>query len=223
MTTGNVTRRSPIHDLLESHHPEWQLCAGVTFAWRYKPDDVERAAMRVLGLCDLSPLPKLGMRGPGAADWLREQGCAAPESIHDTGRLPDGGWIVRMGADELFLESGSACQTVPQLDASLGRGTGEVVRVERQEATFLVTGTRALDLFAQTCAIDFRAAAALRAVLTRVAGISCIVLPELVDDVPRYRIWLDSTYAASLWESLDEICLELGGQRIGAGAAGGFG
>ncbi len=223
MTTTSPTRPSPIHQILKSHHPQWRTTAGALFAWRYQKDDGEQRAMRDLGLCDLSPLAKLGVRGPAAAAWLQDQGIAAFDSIYDAQRLADGGWGVRTGANDFFFESGSECHVLAALDEALGRGTPEVVRVERQEATFLLTGSKTPELFAQTCAIDFREAVPGRVLMTRVAGVNCVILPEGTREVPRYRIWVDASYAVSLWEMLYEICHELGGQLIGAEAAGGLG
>src|SRR5207249_9754250 len=91
-----------------------------------------------------------------------------------------------------------------------------VYRIEREEATFLLTGTRALEVLAQVCSIDFLTAARRRLVLTRAAGISCGILPEALGEVPVFRLWMDGGYAVFLWETLVEIAEELGGKVIGA-------
>lgn len=210
------TRVSPIHDALLKHRPEWRECGDAQIAWRYDSADAQDAALRMLGLCDLSPLAKLGLKGPNASTWLQEQGAPLPVSIYEALHLDDGGWIVRLGNDEFYLESGLRGEVLSHLDANLGRGRPGIARVERQEATFLLTGSRALEVLAQTCGINFREVPAKRLVMTRIAEVNCSVLPEGGDDLPRYRLWVDPTYAIALWDSLEQISRELGGQLVGA-------
>ena len=216
------TRVSPIHDALLQHRPEWRDCGDARIAWRYDSVDAKDAAVRMLGLCDLSPLSKLGLKGPNASAWLQEQGAPLPASVFESLHLDDdndgGGWIVRLGSDEFFLESGLRGDLLPQLDANLGRGLPGITCVERQEATFLLTGSRVLEVLAQTCGINFRKVPAKRLVMTRVAEVNCSVLPEGGDDLPLYRLWVDPTYAIALWDSVEQISRELGGQLVGASA-----
>src|SRR5205823_13530450 len=65
-------RLSPIHHLLEARGAQWGLLDGTPIALRFGPDEIERAALPLLGLCDVSALRKLGVKGPGAEGWLRE-------------------------------------------------------------------------------------------------------------------------------------------------------
>jgi len=216
-------RLSPIHDELQQLRPEWRECGDAQIAWRYDSADPNESAMHTLGLCDLSPLAKLGVKGPNASAWLQQQGLQLPASIIEAlyladGEKDEGGWIVRLGSDEFFLESGLHGNVLSHLDANLGRGRPGISRVERQEATFLLTGSRTLEVLAQTCGIDFREAPAKRLVMTRIAGVNCSVLPEAADDLPRYRLWVDPTCAMALWDSLEQISRELGGQLVGASA-----
>ena len=53
--------------------------------------------------------------------------------------------------------------------------------------------------------------------MTRVAGVSCCVFPDTIGGIPAYRIWVDTSYALYLWETLVEICESVGGGVIGAG------
>ena len=209
---------SPVHDALLEYRPEWRECGGARIAWHYRSAAANDAALPALGLCDLSPLAKLGLTGPHASAWLQQQGVPLPESIYDALRLDDNGWIVRFGRDEFFLESGLGSELISKLDANLGRGRPGIARVERQEATFLLTGARALEVLAQTCGIDFRELPPKQLVISRVAGVNCCLLPEGDDKLPCYRIWVDPTYAVALWDSLAQISAELGGRLVGAAA-----
>lgn len=55
-------------------------------------------------LLDLSPLPRLGLRGPGTSAWLAGQGCLPPETIHRSAEA-EGMTIVRLGAEEVVILS----------------------------------------------------------------------------------------------------------------------
>src|SRR4051812_43864541 len=97
-------RRSPVHDLLASHNPQWGRVAGAPVAVRFGPGEEESA--RELALCDLSALPKLGLKGSGAEGWLRQQQVEVPAATYDTARLSDGGLIARLGGADFLLEGG---------------------------------------------------------------------------------------------------------------------
>jgi sarcosine oxidase subunit gamma len=209
-------RVSPIHESLQQYRPEWRECGDARIAWRYDSAAADDDAVRTLGLCDLSPLAKLGLKGPNASVWLQEQGATLPASIFEALHFIDDGWIVRLGSDEFLLENGFEGDWIAQLDANLGRGRPGVTRIERQEATFLITGTRAPEVLAQSCGINFHEVPEIRLVITRVAGVNCSILTEGGNDLPRYRLWVDPTYAVALWNSLEQISRELGGQVVGA-------
>ena len=70
---------------------------------------------------------------------------------------------------------------------------------------------------AQTCGLDLREPVASRVVLTRVAGVSTIVLPERIRDEAGFRLWVDPSYAHYLWHQLVKISESLGGRVVGAG------
>jgi sarcosine oxidase subunit gamma len=188
-------------------------------AVRFDADEAEPAPMQTLGLCDLSGLTKLGVKGRHAGNWLSGQGVDVPATIYESLPLDDGGLIVRLGTDEFVLESGLADDDnrVATLATRLDPIEDHVYRIERQDATFLLVGLRALDVLAQTCGVNLREAARRHLVLTRVAGVSCAIFPDLVGENHCYRLWVDYSYAGYLWETLEQICDDLGGRVIGAG------
>ncbi len=200
-------RRSPVHHLLEPTATVWGRLAGAPVALRLGPAEEESAAAKALALCDVSALPKVGIRGPAAEAFLRGQGVELPPATYDV--LPHaGGLVVRLGSADFFFEGGdmSRFDTMPP----------GVYRVERQDATFLLCGSRALEVLAQLCSYDFRAAPR-RLVLTRAGGVNCGVLPDQVNGIALFRFWVDPTFAVSFWEMLAEIAGELGGRVVGAG------
>lgn len=211
-----VTRRSPIQHLLEARGAELREFNDSCFAVRIQPEEVEAQASETLAMCDLSGLQKLGVKGRDADDWLRSNGTNVPAGIFETAELPESGVIVRVGADEFFLEEGIGSAMVKTLSTKVDSHDGEMYRVEHEEATFLLVGTRADKVLAQTCGINFRKVAAHQVVFTRVAGVSCGVYQNSTVN-PAWRFWVDPAYAEYLWETLVEICESLDGQVIGVG------
>lgn len=204
-------RRSPVHDLLVARDARWGRVAGAPIPICFGPGEDEAA--RDLAVCDLSALPKLGFKGPGAEGWLSQQHVEVPPATYDTARLSDGGVIARLGKADFFLEGGPSNGVLPRMAPA----AADVYRAERQEATFLLTGGRALRVLARLSSFDFATAAPHRLVLTRAGGINCGVLPDRVGDIPVYRLWVDFTYAASFWEETTGIAEGLGGRVVGAG------
>jgi len=160
---------------------------------------------------DASSLAKLGLKGPLAAQWLQEQNISVPRQSLSTGPIEGGGLIARLGTEEFLLESGRGNQLIAELESRLGSGHSGVYRVERQDATFLLSGVRVLEVFAQTCGVNFRELPAGQVIFTRVAGVSCTILPQSVGELTTYRLWVDPSFAADLWHSLYEITADLGG------------
>lgn len=212
-----LTRHSPIRHLLETRQAQWGRVGGMEVAMRMDSVERELERMKTLGLCDLSCFTKLGVKGRHAATWLRDRNVAVPSDVYGCQRLPDGGFVVGWGTDEFFLESGIENKTVPALVAELGSRADNVFRVPREDATFMIVGSRSLDALAETCAVDLRIAAEHNLILTRVAGVSCGILPETLGDQRAYRLWFDPSYAVYLWETLVAICEDHGGGTIGAG------
>lgn len=161
-------------------------------------------------LQDIGASRKLGLKGSGAEPCLREQGIVPPSEILGAAQFSNGGWIVRLGAAEFFLERGDFGHAWDRLESKLSSHPPGVYRIPRSEATLLLTGADSKLLLAQTCGIDFRKAELHKVVYSRVAGVSCGILPECADEL-RFRVWVDYTYFPYLWETLAEITSELGG------------
>jgi hypothetical protein len=167
-----------------------------------------------LTLTHLRDVPKLGVKGPGAEEWLRRQGIEQPPATYDTRRLADGDRIIRLGTGDFLFEGVASGGLLPRLSAELGKAPPGVYRVERQDTTFLLTGEKATRVLAQLCSIDFRDVSENRFILTRAGGVNCGVLPERIGESPSFRLLVDCTYAASFWEALRAIVEELGGHAI---------
>jgi sarcosine oxidase subunit gamma len=207
-------RRSSAHDSLATLEPHWGERFGMTVGLRFSTPEEEHIRLSELALGDLSALPRFGCKGREASEWIAAQNLPVPSSIYGWRRLEDGGLLVRVDSREFMVENGFAGGCAENLIVELGSGADGVYQVQRQDAAFVLAGTRATDVLAQTCGIDF-ARTGDDFLKTRVALTSCSVKREPLGDVPAYRVWCEPSYGEYLFAALLEIVHELGGGPVG--------
>ena len=162
-------------------------------------------------LKNLGALPGLGLKGPGVVEWLKGQSIAVPKAIFDACVLSNGAWIVRLGSADFLMQSpngNDVDHTIGRCGVGLPPGT---YAIPRSDSTFLLSGADARLVFAQACAVDFREAIPNRVILTRVAGVTCGILPELTNSDLGFRVWMEVSYADYLWDTLSEIVSDIRG------------
>jgi len=177
---SNSTSRSAVEALVEAHSSEASLVA-------------------ISGAC------KIGIKGPGAIAWLGDHKAPCPTDIYGTVRVDDGSLVVRIASDEVIVESSDSGGMVQRIDRELGEHTDGVYRVEQQSETLLLSGSRAGRVWAEACGVNVVRASVDRIIYTRVAGISCGIIPEGEDDQRSYRIWVDYSYAPGFYRTVMEI------------------
>ncbi|MCE9590936.1 MAG: hypothetical protein K8S99_10470 [Planctomycetes bacterium] len=213
-------RRGPIHGLLESHHhPAWRDLAGMPIALHLGDPAVESQTAKKGALCDVSALPRVTLKGPGALWLLGEQGIAMPDTIYGATPLGSAGVAARTGSAEFFLEDGPAGNDVARLRAitgAFGHARPGVHPVNRADASFLLSGTGAIDVLEQTCGYSFRERDPGTMVFTRIAGVSCSILPRTLNSIDLFQLWLDGTYGEYLWETLLDVLSASEGGAVGA-------
>ncbi len=152
---------------------------------------------------DVSPTPRTGVKGPGAAAWLTALGLPVPATPNSW--LPlEGGLIARLGLTEFLVEGPESTK----LAAPLAHG---VYPVLRQDTALVLKGERLNVLLLEICSVDFLALdhAARPVVLTSMAGVAVVAIPEPQGDLPALRLWCDSTWGAWFSETLAEVAGEL--------------
>jgi sarcosine oxidase subunit gamma len=225
------TRLSPIHDFLEHLHPRWSALDGMPVALTFggRTIEQEQSLARTLGLCDVSALHRLVIKGPGAASFLAERAVAEalPAEVFHVLPLNSGGLIARTGRAEFFLEDalgdGRGTDLVAHLaDLLLDSPPPGVYPALRQDASFLLSGDQVPALFLQTCAYDFRQHGSASSpdqpgmmVMTRIAAVSTWVVNRRINGNRVFQLWTDGTYGPYLWETLLTIARELGGDAVG--------
>ena len=212
-----MSRSSAIESAIDQLGPQWGDVHGMRVPLHFGDPESERRQLQTLALADVSVLPKVGVKGPGAEAFVSEEGIPVPEDVYDSARLSDGGWIVRVDRDEFFVEEGPEGGTVAALRSVLASDKPGVYRIERQETGLLLCGTQAVDVLRQTCGYPFEVepGSDTEFVYTRVAAISASVLRHTFAGVPAYRIWCVPSSGRYLWEEVHQICSDLGGTAVG--------
>ena len=209
-------RHGPIEPPLNQARARWEDLFGAQVTVHFGDPETESRVSRDLGLCDLSFLPKLGVKGPGAEGWLNEMGLPAPDQVYHLERFDQDALIARVDRHEFFLEDNLGSDRVREISQALGRGGPNLFRVERQDASFFLSGGRALAVLAQTCSYNFEEREE-ELVMTRVAVVACSVLPVRMGGLDGFRIWTSPSQGRYLWQSLLAIVRDLGGSRVGIG------
>ncbi len=207
-------RHSSLKNQFEKQRPEWGNFHAMEVPLHFDSQQSESASMRELAICDVSALPKLGVKGKGAAAWLSGEGFPIPNGTYERMPLDNGAMIIRLATDEFFLEDSLEGEAVANLSSRLGYGLDGVYRVERQDTGLLISGRHAHEVLAQTCSYPFEGNEE-KVVMTRVALVSCAILPLILKEVQTFRLWFSSTYGIYLWQSLAEIVEDLGGKTVG--------
>jgi sarcosine oxidase subunit gamma len=209
-----TVRRSPIHRALAELNPVWGEIHGMSVVLRIAEPADEKKLGSQLALCDMSYLHKVAFKGAGIAEWLSQMGIPTPEEVYNYSVFKNG-LVVRTDRNEFFVEDGPRGEIliddIVRSKASLPPG---VQRVHRQDASFLLCGADCQRVLRETCGVDFTTPLN-GVVMTRVAGVSCMVLPLQGIEMPAVRLWLDPSYGIYLWKSLLEIVRAYGGNAIG--------
>jgi len=151
-----------------------------------------------------------GLKGARAAELLRRHGFRVPARantwtpLREQDRDDSPNVIARLGQTEFFLETADVA--LDELERSLPGEPG-VYPVLRQDSAFVLGGARACDALAEVCNVDFAALApaARPVVMTLMAGVAILVLPQASDEGIIHRIWCDPSFGPYLWETLAEV------------------
>lgn len=216
---ASALRSSPLTHALATLHPEWIEVAGMPLAATLRDDHPDRSGK--LGVCDLSGLPRVGVKGPGAAEWLSARGVPVPDQPNSWAPLEGGGVVARLARTEFLVEDGFLGRMAARLAPESRPGTPGVYPVPRQDCALALTGTLVNELLVQTCNVDFASQArdARIVTLTLMVGVSVTVLRQTLAGTDCWRLWCDGTSGPCLWETLTGIAAELGGGPVGLKSA----
>jgi sarcosine oxidase subunit gamma len=212
-----VTRITPVAYAQQRLAPKTVVLNGMEIALEYASAEIEDKRKRTLGICDVSCLPRFGVKGLKAVQWLQEHKIAIPAQGNRWTRQTPDALVLRLGLNEFLIEDqleGKVCEALRLASQPKAHG---LYPVARNDTALILSGSGVQALFSEVCALDLRdqALAPDAVVMAQMAGISVTLLRQTMNNETVYRLWCDGTYGPYLWDTLLEIAEELGGGAVG--------
>jgi heterotetrameric sarcosine oxidase gamma subunit len=154
-------------------------------------------------------LVKRGVKGPGVVAWAQRHDLPLPATRYAVLPVGAAGVLARVGEGELILECTPQDALWERWQAALAESPAGVYDIPQQSVTLELSGPRAPQVLARSCAVNLADEPAETILYTRVAGVSCAVLPREAAESRSYRLWVDYSLAAYLWTALAEITGDL--------------
>jgi len=205
--------RSPLHRKLEALGTEFMEINGYAVPDVVAGFTARPFAPEQLALCDMSGLPRVGVKGANAVDWLTEKGFLIPANSNSALRQSDGVLLACLAPNE-FLLLGEESSSYPSIENLVQqdkfprktKDQGKPFLVPRQHSQiwFRLTGCNSVDMLAKLCAIDFRDSnfKMLQVAQTSVARLNAIILREDLGGSNAFHILADRGSAEYLWDCI---------------------
>ncbi len=216
-------RQASYRSLLVQQHDSagarWREVNGLRLVKDFGESADDRTSLLSrLALIDLSPLPRVGIKGRQTAAWLAAHGFGAHLN-NNRGRLhEDGKLAVRLAANELLVLDCPA-RPVLQIDNALFHAGRECYGVRRQDSHywFAVAGFEAPAMLAKLCGVDLRPEHfdVLQVGQTQLARTSAVVVRHRIGQINAYYILGDSSYTVYMWGVIRDAIREYNGGLLG--------
>ena len=154
-------------------------------------------------------LVKRGVKGPGVVAWAQRHGLPLPTTRYAVLPVGAAGVLARVGEGELILECTTRDALWERWRAALAEAAAGVYDIPQQSVTLELSGPRAPQVLARCCAVNLADEPAETILYTRVAGVSCAVLPRGGGKLRTYRLWIDYSLAGYLWTTLADLTEDL--------------
>ena len=189
--------------------------------------EVRTDAIERLAICDLSGLPRVGIKGRDTLDWLRGLEFDFNDTPNRTHCQSDGTVLAVLSPNEVTLLSPLTDPNLALMDlidtCSLDDGM-RCYPVPRADTNFefLVSGRHSAEMFSKVCGVSLgpRDFPANYLAQTSVACVNAIILRADIRKNLAYRILGDSSSAEYMWDCLVDAMVEYGGTSVGLGDVG---
>jgi len=218
----NAPYRNLLTPLLEAQAASWADRNDSKVVAGFGESAEERAtAFANLALIDLSPLPRVGMKGADLDDWLSAGNYQVGDTPNGAWEQADGTLIARLSADELLLLADPR-QSTPAAFAAIGIESYQCYALRRRDSHcwLAVSGENAAAMLAKLCSMDFSAGAFDNHAVaqTLIATMPGIVIRHDIDEQPVFYLLGDASMARYLWDCIEDAMTEFSGRLLGVSA-----
>jgi|TARA_B110000438_G_C15685441_1_gene594317 sarcosine oxidase subunit gamma len=227
----SVKRRSPLKQRHITNHALFKEFGGNLLVGHYGNNESiqeEHSQAQILAICDLSTLPRIGFKGPGAPSWLETQKLKIP-TLPNTAECQHAGSLVAKLSDQevLILSDIFALSN----DVATLSDKAEIDHHNYDKQTYIlprgdshcwlaVTGTKASEMFSKICGVDLRTHKFAQGEIaqTSIAKTNAVVIRNDLGGTPGFYILSDISGVEFLWDCLLDAMHEYGGYPIGFSA-----
>ncbi len=175
-----------------------------------------------MALIDLSPLPRIGFKGPQTLEWLSRQAVTIPARNNRAERQTDGALAIRLADTEVTIlgDIDSRDNTVSRLENRPPAGGCYPVPRRDSHVWFVLCGGKAPACLQKLCGVDLRIGRFedLAVAQTSLARLSAQIVRQDHGNVPTFHILADSASALYLWDVLVDAMDEYLGGLAGRSA-----
>lgn len=174
------------------------------------------------GLCDLSLLPRTGLKGRGAPELLKSLLADIPTQPNHALVTADGLVIAKLSNEEFLLlgplnfDARQVTDIETATLASINLAAYPLPRAD-SHCLFALVGDTGATAMAKLCAVDLRAKKFLPGAIaqTSIASVNGIVISREFNKEPGFYILCDVASAEYLWKALIDAIEEFGGSAVG--------
>ena len=223
------TKRSPVYRKLLFENAKFKEINGFLSLASLTDLALEVEYTKNMAICDMSWLPRSGLKGNDAINWLKTMSLRFPEKTNLTVKTENGYLIIKLGNMEYLIladpnyKSLQSINNLVDIDSiMLNSENGKVYHLPKLDshACFLVCGCCTPQLLAKLCAIDLRTKSFknLDVVQTSIARVNAIVIRNDLENSLAYLVLIESSYSEYFWDCLIDGINEFDGKIIGVNA-----
>jgi sarcosine oxidase subunit gamma len=211
--------RSLLDPLHEAAGARWETIGPYRLVDSYGMEQpLEEQALKRLALMDLSPFPRIGLKGAGMASALRSGGLAISEQANRSLVQNDGSVLLRLSKNESLLLAnpfGPPAEPDPGID----QYGPDCYSIRRRDShyCFALSGSKCPEVLAKICAVDFRPESFANGFVaqTQVAKTTALVARHDLFQTALFLLLGDSSYISYMWRCLQDAMTEHDGQTLG--------
>lgn len=217
-----LQRRSMLHRWHRRNGARFAESRGALVVSRYGAGVDEGSAARVLGLCDLSTMPRSGLTGAGATDRLAAKGLSAPSGPNRALRQANGDALIRLSDTEFLLlgtrllRAGGSPAGFPCFSDRPEKRVYALPRLD-SHCCLALTGVKVAGLMSKLCAVDLRPHVFAQGDVaqTSMAHLPTIVVRQDLNELHCLLVLVNSVAAEYAFEAILDAMAEFNGTPIG--------